>query len=100
MVLRVGISPVQSRKTGRMYFTTKTCAFQSTFDEETCKQIIGQQFPGKIVRIKTDPYDYAIPESGEINELEHRWEFQDSALTHDLANVLEDSEVVKYVQSM
>ncbi len=94
LVLQGGISPVQSRKTGRMYFTAKTCTVPSTFDEETCKQIIGQQFPGEIVRIKTDPYDYAIPETGEIIELEHRWEYQDSALTHDLANVLEDSEVL------
>ena len=94
LVLQGGVAPVKSKKTGRTYFTAKTCSVPSTFDEETCKQILGQEFPGAIVRVKTDPYEYTIPETGEIIELEHRWEYHDSALVHSESNVLEDSEVL------
>jgi len=41
LVLQGGVTPVKSKETGRMYFTAKTCTVSSTFDEETCKQLIG-----------------------------------------------------------
>jgi len=77
-----------------MYFTSKTCTVASTFDEETCKQIIGQEFPGEIVKVKTEPYEYALPETGEIITLEHRWEYQDNTLEVISENVIEEEEVM------
>jgi hypothetical protein len=77
-----------------MYFTSKTCTVASTFDEDTCKQIIGQQFPGDIVKVKTEPYEYALPETGEIITLEHRWEYHDSLLETVAENVIEEEEVM------
>lgn len=98
LILQGGVVPVRSKETNRMYFTAKTCSIASTFDEDTCQQIIGQQFPGNIVKVKTDPYEYALPESGEIITLEHRWEYQDDTLD-DVSgivseNIIEEEEVM------
>lgn len=92
--LQGGVFPVQSKKTGRMYFTAKTCTTPCTFDEDTCQGLIGSQFPGQIVKIETDPYEYAIPETGEVIELSHRWEFQDDSYETVSQNVVEESEVM------
>ncbi len=44
LVLQGAIVPVKSKGYGRMHFTAKTATLASTFDEETCKQIIGSRF--------------------------------------------------------
>ena len=46
---------------------------KTTFDEATCKGLIGTEFPGKISKIKTEPYQYTIRETGEVVSLEHRY---------------------------
>ncbi|TYA74233.1 hypothetical protein [Seonamhaeicola marinus] len=94
LVLQGSVVPVKSKETNRTYFTTKTCTVASTFDEETCKQIIGQSFPGEIVKVNTEPYEYTLPESGEVIRLEHRWEYQDETLQTATENIIEDAEVM------
>lgn len=42
LVLKGGIEPVKSQATGKMYFTE----VPATFDEVTCKSLIGSQFEG------------------------------------------------------
>ena len=93
LVLQGNVVPVKSQKTGRTYFTAKTCTVSSTFDEETCKEVIGMQFPGKIIKVETDPYEFTIPETGDVIELAHRWDYQDS--TEELISelVVDESEV-------
>jgi hypothetical protein len=94
LVLQGGVTPLKSKKTGRMYFTAKTCTVSSTFDEATCKQLVGSEFPGHIVKVETEPYEFAIPETGEVIELSHRWEYQDDM--HELVseNLIAESEVL------
>tara|TARA_Y100000815_G_C13262849_1_gene469965 strand:- start:395 stop:739 length:345 start_codon:yes stop_codon:yes gene_type:complete len=94
LVLQGGVVPVRSKGTDRMYFIAKTCTVAGTFDEDTCQQIIGQQFPGDIIKVKTEPYEYAIPETGEIITLEHRWEYQDNTLETVSENVIQEEEVM------
>ena len=93
LVLQGNVVPVKSQKSGRTYFTAKTCTVSSTFDENTCKGIIGMQFPGKIIKVETEAYEFTIPETGEVIELSHRWEYQDN--TEELAAelVVDESEV-------
>tara|TARA_R110002033_G_scaffold64108_2_gene115119 strand:+ start:627 stop:971 length:345 start_codon:yes stop_codon:yes gene_type:complete len=93
LVLQGAVVPVKSKANGRTYFTAKTCTVSSTFDEDTCKEVIGMQFPGTIVRVPTEPYEFAIPETGEIITLDYRWEYQDNTEEMISENVLEDSEV-------
>ncbi|WP_053991930.1 hypothetical protein [Mangrovimonas sp. TPBH4] len=94
LVLQGGVMPVRSKETGRMYFTAKTCTVSSTFDEETCQQLIGSQFPGEIVRVETEPYEFTVPETGEIITLEHRWEYHDGVSDKANASIVEESEVM------
>ena len=50
---------VKSKKTGMYYGTAKKASIPSTFDEETCKSLIGQELDGTIERIECEPYEFA-----------------------------------------
>lgn len=55
---------VKSTKTGKFYATAKKCSIVSTFDEATCKTIIGKTMPGSIIKVESEAYEYEIPGSG------------------------------------
>ncbi|HDZ04672.1 hypothetical protein LCGC14_0354340 [marine sediment metagenome] len=80
LIVQGGVEPVKSNRTGRVYFTTRTATVPTTFDEQTCKEIIGNQFNGEIQKIECEAYDYTVESSGEIIELNHRWEYVDEDL--------------------
>jgi len=68
-----GIEMVKSKETGLYYATAKKATVSTTFDEETCKSLIGTEMPGRITKIKTPAYQYTIKETGEIISLEHKY---------------------------
>lgn len=68
-----GIEMVLSKATGQYYATAKKATVSTTFDEETCKGLIGSQMAGKISKITTEPYQYTIKESGEEVTLNHKY---------------------------
>jgi hypothetical protein len=70
-----GIEMVQSQTTGRFYATARSSSIPSTFDESTCQRLIGTNFPGNIRRVQCDPYEYTIEETGEVIELDFRYEY-------------------------
>ncbi|MEW4922630.1 hypothetical protein [Algibacter sp. 2305UL17-15] len=97
LVLEGGITPVRSKETGRMYFTQKTCTVPTTFDEDTCNQLIGQEFQGEIVKVKVPSFEYVLPESGDVITLEHRWEYKDETIENQQIieeNVISEEEVM------
>ncbi|WP_312090994.1 hypothetical protein [Chryseobacterium sp.] len=71
-----GIEMVLSKTTGMYYATSKKSTITSTFDEETCKSLIGSEFPGSIVKEECDPYEYTIQDTGEIITLSHRYVYR------------------------
>ena len=73
LILQGGIELVKSQETGNFYATAKRASISSTFDELTCKGLIGQQITGSIQRVKVDPYEFTVKETGEIITLAHRW---------------------------
>lgn len=75
LILQGGIEMVLSEESGRFYATAKQASITSTFDEPTCKALVGTKLPGKISRIQSDPYDYTVKETGEIITLTHRWAY-------------------------
>ncbi|WP_316636116.1 hypothetical protein [uncultured Flavobacterium sp.] len=75
LILQGGIEAVKSETTGKMYFTARTVKVPATFDEDTCKSIIGSQFEGTIMKVPTDSYSYMIKETGEEIVLKHRYEY-------------------------
>ncbi len=83
--LQGDIEMVQSMETGRFYATARRCSISSTFDEASAQAVIGTVMPGRIVRQDCDEYEYAIPESGEIIKLAHRWEYRPDEASAEMA---------------
>ena len=89
-----GIEMVLSKTSGQYYATAKKATVSTTFDEETCKGLIGTQMPGKISKIQTEPYAYTIRETGEVITLEHRYIYLPEDVESDeekLAKQLEEA---------
>lgn len=74
--LQGDVELVQSVETGRFYATARKCSISSTFSEEVAKTLIGTKFPGSIVRVQKEPYDYTIPETGQTIKLAHGYEYR------------------------
>lgn len=70
-----GIESILSEQTGKYYLTSRNASVTSTFDEETCKRLLGKQLPGRVVKTKCDPYDFVVKETGEVLQLQHRWSY-------------------------
>ncbi|WP_159468326.1 hypothetical protein [Dyadobacter sp. 3J3] len=62
-------------QTGRYYVTTKKCSMSSTFPESVCKAMVGKQIPGSIGKVACEPFEFTIPESGEVITRHHRYEY-------------------------
>jgi hypothetical protein len=73
LILQGGIEMVKSKETGNFYATAKRATVTSTFDEQTCKSLVGEKLPGVISKENCEAYNYTIRETGEIVELSHRW---------------------------
>lgn len=71
--LQGDLEMIQSMETGRFYATAKRCTITSTFTEEVAKALVGRQLPGRIDRVETTPYEFVIPESGEVRTLTHTY---------------------------
>lgn len=67
---------VQSAATGRFYATARRCFISSTFDENVAKVMVGKTMPGNIVRKQCAPYEYTVPETGEVIMLAHNWDYE------------------------
>jgi len=89
-----GIEMVLSKTTGQYYATAKKATVSTTFDEDTCRGLIGTEFPGRIVKIHTEPYQYTIRETGEEVTLEHRYMYLPEGVESDeekMAKELEEA---------
>lgn len=91
LIVQSGAVAVKSKKTGRIYLTAKTAFVATTFDELTASSLIGAEFDGSIRKVMCDPYEYTIKETGEVIEMNHRWEYVDPALEMEEQVVKETS---------
>ena len=76
-----GIEMVMSKITGQFYATSKRAYVSSTFDEETCKALIGSEFPGIIMKQECEPYEYVNKDSGEVMMLSYRYVYTQEEAT-------------------
>jgi len=81
LMLQGVIEMVRSAETGQFYATIKKCSIPSTMNEDTCKSMIGERIEGAIERQSCDPYEFTVPETGEVIELSHRWMYVPTAQT-------------------
>lgn len=70
------IEMVQSSNTGRFYATARRCFVSSTFNEAIAQRMVGKEMDGRIVRTQCEPYEYTVPESGEVIMLAHSWSYE------------------------
>ena len=68
-----GIEMIQSKVTGNFYATAKKAFIPATFDEVTCKALVGTQMQGEIIKEECEPYEYINKETAEIIILSHRY---------------------------
>ena len=73
-----GIELVKSSKTGNFYATAWKSSITSTFNEDVCKSLIGTKLPGTVQKTECESYEYAIPSTGEIVMLTHKYLFNPS----------------------
>ena len=77
LTVQGGIEIVKSKTTGKSYFTARIVNLPATFDEETCKSLIGSDFEGNIIKVPCEPYEYTIRETGEVVMINYRYEYVD-----------------------
>jgi len=68
-----GLELVKSQTTNQSYATSKKTFISSTFDEQTCKALIGTEMPGNVVKQDCEPYEYVNKDSGEVMVLRHKY---------------------------
>ncbi|MFP3598441.1 hypothetical protein [Chryseobacterium sp. SIMBA_029] len=86
-----GIEMVLSKTTGMYYATSKKATITSTFNEETCKSLVGSEFPGSIVKEECEPYEYTIQDTGEFITLSHRYVYRAEELTNSKVNSVQSN---------
>ncbi|MBC3541396.1 hypothetical protein ACFSC6_15275 [Rufibacter sediminis] len=81
LVLQGDVEMVQSQSTGRYYATARTTTISCTFNEVICQGLIGKTLPGSIEKMECDPYEYAIPSTGEVITLTHAYYYNPTERT-------------------
>ena len=75
LIVESGLEAVKSQNTGKTYFTKKKASVPSTFTEEECQSLIGEQLPGSIRKVSCEPYEITDESTGEVIQLSHRYEY-------------------------
>ncbi len=83
-----GVELVKSSKTGNFYATAWKSSITCTFNEEICKSLVGTKLPGTVQKIACEPYEYALPSTGEIVMLTHKYLFNPSPNTATIEEVI------------
>jgi len=89
--LQGGLEVVRSAS-GNSYLTAKKATIPTTFSESTCRSLLGTELPGSIKRIECDPYDFTVPQTGEVIRLSHRYEYVEEETVQDFTKVFKQSE--------
>ncbi|SDS49003.1 hypothetical protein [Winogradskyella sediminis] len=93
LIVQGGVEAVKSQETERTYLTARTARVACTFNEITCKSLIGTDLNGEIQKVEVEPYEYTIKETGEVITLSHRYEYIDEQERIVKENVLKEEEV-------
>ena len=66
LIVESGLEAVKSQETGKTYFTKKKASVPSTFTEEECQSLIGEQMDGSVKRVSCNPYEITDESTGEV----------------------------------
>ncbi|WP_084088390.1 hypothetical protein [Fodinibius roseus] len=93
-VLRGELEIVTSKE-GNRYATARKATIPTTFDELLCGDFKGKKLPGTIEKVPCEPYDYKLPETGEVITLEHTWEYNPEPVSTE-EHVFENGQQEKF----
>jgi hypothetical protein len=79
--LQGDIEIVFSQSTGMPYATARKTKISTTFDELTCKGLVGKQLPGTITKVLVDEYEYIIPDTKEVIILDYSYVYSPAEKT-------------------
>jgi len=85
LILQGGIEAVRSKATGKNYITARKANIVCTFDEATAKELIGGKLPGSIEKQSCEPYEYKIPQSGEVVQLDYTYVYTNEGAENEEA---------------
>jgi len=77
LIVQGGIEVVRSQATNKTYFTARTVNVPATFGEDMCRNLVGTEFEGHIIKVSCEPYEYIIKETGETMVIDYKYEFVD-----------------------
>lgn len=83
-----GLEMVRSKETNQFYATAKKASIPCTFDEFTCKALIGSEMDGEVTKQEVEPYPYVIKDTGEEIILTHRWVYSQPSENTDIVEDL------------
>ena len=56
-----------------MYATARQVSLPCTFNEDSCKLLVGQELNGQIQKVDCEPYEYIVPSNGEAIIISHKF---------------------------
>lgn len=77
LVLQGAPEFIRSINTNKLYMTARRASILTTFNESECKKLIGVMFPGTIIKVECEQYEYTIPETGNKVNLNFRYEYSE-----------------------
>lgn len=72
LIIQGGVELVKSSTSDMHYMTAMRCSIPTTFEEYTCKELIGKQLPGAILKKDCDPYEVTNRRTGQVVTMYHR----------------------------
>jgi len=86
-----GIEMVLSQSTGNFYATARKSSITTTFNEQTCKALIGTEMSGNIEKQECEPYEYTVEDTGEVITLTHKYMYVSESSSSQKQNVQKHS---------
>lgn len=86
LILQGELEIMQSKQSGNFYATARKVSISTTFNEEGCKALMGQEIQGCIEKVSCEPYNYTVEETGEIVSLDYRYVFNPNVLVNTQAS--------------
>lgn len=73
LILQGDVETVISKETGKPYLTARKTSIPCTFDEVMAKSMVGEKFPGKILKMDCEEYEFTIPGTGKKIKLAYTY---------------------------
>lgn len=89
LILQGDVEFVTSQKSGMPYAMVPRCSMPATFDEATCKSMVGKQIRGSIIKQECEPYEYVVPRTKEVVLLDYNYSYspvENSSAEHAVFN--------------